>query len=160
MHFGRLRELAIALDEAQDALGAAGDRFSCRLCASPSVAVAASRAAATISAPDRASDVTGVSEFMISWVSTRTRSACAATSSAPSSLCTGRIDRTVTGRSSRATCADAKIAFCGTPSSISRVILRVPGGQSDRRGKFGPERLEVATPVAADGARTAGAPPC
>ena len=84
----------------------------------------------------RASEVTGVSEFMISWVSTRTRSACAATSSAPSSLCTGRIDSTVTGLSRRATCADAKIAFCGTPSRISRVILRVPGGKLDRRGKL------------------------
>ena len=75
---------------------------------------------------------------MISWVSTRTRSACAATSRAPSSLCTGRIDSTVTGLSSRATCADAKITFCGTPSSTSRVILRVPGESRTAAASSGP----------------------
>ena len=90
-----------------------------------------------ISAPERASEVTGVSEFMISWVSTRTRSACAATSSAPSSLCTGRIDSTVTGLSSRATCAEAKIAFCGTPSSIEPSDLACARREADRRREFG-----------------------
>ena len=127
--------------------------------ASASVAVALGRRSDQLGA-GRASEVTGVSEFMISWVSTRTRSAWAATSSAPSSLCTGRIDSTVTGWSSRATWAEAKIAFCGTPSRISRVILRVPGGSRTAAASSGPSASRSSRRLQRHAARTAGAPPC
>ena len=63
-------------------------------------------------------------------------------------LALDRKDRNhVTGSSSRATWAEAKTAFCGTPSSIRRVILRVPGGSMSRGGEFRPQTVEIVDPV-------------
>ena len=97
-------------------------------------------AAATMSAPERASEVTGVSEFMISWVSTRTRSAWAAISSAPSSLCTGRIDSTVTaavqpGDMRRREDGAVRHAVDHQPGDLARARRQLRGGD-----QLGPER--------------------
>ena len=109
---------------------------------------------------ERASEVTGVSEFMISCVSTRTRSACAATSSAPSSLCTGRIERIVTrlieprdlGRGEDRLLRDA---VDHQPGDLAR-----PGRQLSRGREFRPQIVEIVDPRELVPGEQAAALPC
>ena len=94
---GQARDAAVAVDEPPQPLGAARERRH----REPRVG----EVGVVLAEQHRggaASEVTGVSELRISWVSTRTRSVCAAISTASSAACTGSTATTRTGTPSRA----------------------------------------------------------